>query len=76
MLTSSDLSRIRKDILDSLMLLTEPQQEQVLQFIRALLVQAGGKALLPLAGTIAQDDLALMEKAIAEGCARIERGNW
>lgn len=51
------------------------QQRQVLDFARALsLAQptgVPGAALLPFAGTIEPDDLAIMSQAADEGCKQI-----
>lgn len=71
---------IRRDILKQLDELGSEQQQRVLAFARRL---AGakpsgvrGKDLLRFAGSIGADDLALMSRAIDEGCERIDLNEW
>ena len=56
------------------------QQRKVLEFARTLATRSPrgvpGKSLLHFAGTIEKTDLELMEKAIEEGCERIDENGW
>ncbi len=60
--------------------LSPEQQMKVLAFIRALAEEkpsgVPGSELLRFAGTIDQDGLSEMEKAIAEGCEQVNLNDW
>jgi len=62
-----------QQILQDVQSLSEPQQRQVLDYIRTLqkAPARSGAALVQLAGTIPLDDLRLMERAIEEGCEQV-----
>ena len=73
-------SAVETKVIEQLETLPEDLQRQVLDFVQALqmLARRGvpGKQLLPFAGTIAQDDLALMRQAIGEECERVDLNEW
>ena len=71
---------VEKDLLDELHRLEEDQQRRVLEFARTLanskIVGAPGKSLLRFAGTINQDDLNEIARAIAEDCESVDSREW
>ena len=71
---------IETKVMEQLETLPENLQRQVLEFVQALhvLTPRGvpGKQLLPFAGAIPRDDLALMRQAIGEDCERIDLNEW
>jgi hypothetical protein len=70
----------REAILHELAELPAAQQQEVLEYVRALSSRrpAGveGKSLLKFAGTVPPDDLSLMRQAIAEACEHIDSDEW
>ncbi len=59
--------------------LPEVKQKQVLEFIEKLKGfprGVPGKELLRFAGVISPEDIALMDKAIAEDCERADPNEW
>ena len=73
-------SSVKKEIVEKLDSLAIDEQRRVLDFTRAL---AEGKAegiagrdLLRFAGTIEKGDLAVMERAIEEGCEKVDVNEW
>ena len=56
------------------------QQRQVLAFTRSLArdlpVGISGDQVLRFAGTLTDDDAALFEKSIEQGCERIDGNEW
>ena len=62
-----------QQILQDVQSLSEPQQRQVLDYIRTLqkAPAKSGADLVKLAGTIPVDDLRLIERAIEEGCEQV-----
>ena len=72
---------IERELQEQVSKLPNEQQRRVLDFARSLasLPQSNGgsgEALLRYAGTIEQDDLVIMEQAIAEGCETINPDEW
>lgn len=71
---------IEKQILDRLQNLEESQQLQVLNFAIFLATNrnlgVSGKSLLNFAGSIAEEDLELMTRAIDEECRKIDLDEW
>jgi hypothetical protein len=69
-------SAVATKVMEQLETLPEDLQQRVLEYVSALQMSARrgvpGKPLLPFAGTIAQDDLALMRQAIGEECERVD----
>jgi hypothetical protein len=74
------VSNIETKVLKQLHALPEDLQRQVLEYVRSLRVAAprgvAGNELLPFAGTIPQDDLAMMRQAIGEACERVDANEW
>jgi len=61
--------------------LPSAQQRRVLDFARTLASSShqnggAGQALLHFVGTIEQDDLAIIERAIDEGCETVNPDEW
>ena len=71
---------IQEKLLHQLAQLSADKQQQVLAFAEALASQAPigipGKALLRFAGSINAEDIAIMKRAIHEGCEQIDRNEW
>ena len=72
---------IEREIREQISELPSDQQRRVLDFARLLAAEAGngyptGQALLAYAGTIADDDLAVITKAINEDCETINSDEW
>jgi hypothetical protein len=72
---------IERELQEQISRLPNEQQRLVLDFARSLASLphsngGSGEALLRYAGTIEQDDLAIMEQAIAEGCETINPDEW
>jgi hypothetical protein len=71
---------IEKTIRDQLAQLPVEKQQQVLEFVRALSrdekVGVPGRRLLRFAGIIDRKDLIAIEKAVNEGCERIDANEW
>lgn len=71
---------LEKELHEELAHLPLGQQRQVLDFARALAVTqvrgVAGSKLLPLAGTIAPDDLEAMAVAIQEDCEKVNANDW
>jgi hypothetical protein len=66
---------VQKQLREQLEHLPAEQQHQVLEFARSLVKAKGsgvpGKDLLKFAGTIGAEDLIAIEKAIQEGCEKV-----
>ncbi len=71
---------IKQEILKELDRLSPELQRQVLDFTRALGSSASegvpGKELLRFAGILTPEEAELMERAIEEGCERVDPGEW
>jgi len=71
---------IKREIIEQLDQLPIELQRRVLDFAHALVISAPrgtpGKNLLRFAGMIDEEDLNVMEKAIEEGCERIDESEW
>ncbi len=71
---------IEREIRQQLERLAPEQQRQVLDFARALPAPirpgVSGEVTVHFAGTIPKDDLAIISKAIEEGCERVNPGEW
>jgi len=65
-------------LLHDIQLLSEPQQQQVLAYVRTLqgAPPKSGAAFVQLAGTIPIEELRLMEQAIEEGCEQVDVNGW
>ena len=74
-MATADLSQ---QILHGAQALSESQQRQVLEFIRALhgAPRRSGADFVQLAGTIPIEELRLMEQAIEEGCEQVDPHGW
>ena len=73
-------SVIENELHDAIHQLPLQQQQQVLGYIRSLsavsLQGVPGASLLRFGGTIALDDLALMQQAITVGCETVDEDEW
>ncbi len=71
---------VEKTIHDQLAQLPVEKQQQVFEFVRALSrderLGVPGRRLLRFAGTIDRKDLIAIEKAVNEGCERIDANGW
>lgn len=71
---------LEREILDQVKRLALEQQERVLDFARALESArpsgVPGKSLLRFAGTIAADDLKIMEMALEESAEKVNPNEW
>ena len=71
---------LEREIRQQLERLAPEQQRQVLDFARALpapiIPGVSGEVTVRFAGTIPKDDLAIISKAIGEGCERVNSGEW
>jgi hypothetical protein len=72
-------TNLQGQILSQLNKLSSHEQERVLDFAKALAPSTGnmsGKELLKFQGGISTADLDRMQKAIEEGCERVDKGEW
>lgn len=73
-------STIKDRVIKQIESLPENLQQQVLIFIKSLLIKEqkgiAGKQLLGFAGGIPLDDLTLMQKEIEEGCEKVDVNEW
>jgi hypothetical protein len=71
---------LKEDIHEQVSRLPLEQQQQVLQFVRALATLnvhgVSGKDLLRFAGTIDHEDLMTIEQTIKEGCEWVNLNEW
>ena len=71
---------IEKELHEQLDLLTVEQQRQLLDFARALAQTTPngkpGQTLRRFAGTIPPDDLAVIARAIEDGCEQVNTDEW
>ncbi len=68
---------IRNDLITQIDKLPRDLQLRVLDFVKALSPKGiGGKGLLRFEGTISNEDLRLMTKAIEEGCEKVDINEW
>jgi len=71
---------VKKDIINQIGQLDYEHQKRVLDFARALAVTGpkgvSGKQLLSFAGSIPSDDLKAIEKAIKDGCEKVDLNEW
>ena len=71
---------VEKQLREQLEDLPAEQQHQVLEFARSLVKAKGhgvpGKDLLRFAGAIEAEDLIDIEKAIHEGCEKVNLDEW
>ncbi len=71
---------IEKELREQLNRLPPEQQRQVLDFARALAIKKihgmPGHALRRFGGAISKEDLALVARAIEEGCEQITPDEW
>lgn len=74
------MSTLTAEITEHLATLPVNVQEQILSLVQKLDAEyhrgVQGRSLLPFAGAIPSDDLALMERAIADECERIDTDEW
>jgi dihydroorotase-like cyclic amidohydrolase len=73
------MSQTVKDmIIEQVGRLADPQQRQVLDFVRKLALPAGvlGQDLLRFVGTIDPSDLDAISQAVLEGCERVDLNAW
>ena len=71
---------VQKQLREQLENLPAVQQHQVLEFARSLVKAKGrgvpGKDLLRFAGAIEVEDLIAIERAIHEGCEKVNLDEW
>jgi hypothetical protein len=71
---------IKQEIIDQLDKLPIELQKRVLDFthtlVRSIPRGTPGKDIIRFAGMIDEEDLNIMEKAIEEGCERIDESEW
>ncbi len=72
---------IERELGEQIRKLPSEQRRRVLDFARSLASSAGkqsvsSQALLRFARTIEQDDLAIIEKVIDEGCETVNPDEW
>ncbi len=71
---------VEKDIHEQLSRLPLKQQQQVLEFARALATArihgVPGQNLLHFAGSIDHEDLMIIEQAIKDGCEKVNLDEW
>ena len=67
--------KIRDQILEQVDRLNDPQQRQLLEFARRLAAPAAvpGRDLLRFSGSIDQEDLEAMRRAIEDGCEKVDQ---
>jgi hypothetical protein len=72
------IAGLSKNIEQSLGQLNPYQQKKLLEFIDSLIEKPkkGNQNLLRFAGSIDKADLELMERAISEGCEKIDHNEW
>lgn len=67
-------------VIEQLQALPERQQQQVLVYARSLRAEASlgipGSSLLEFAGAISREELEVMERAIEDGCERVDLDEW
>ena len=72
--------RIEKELHEQITRLKDDEQLRLLEFARSLSDSPGkgeaGKTLLRFAGTIEQDDIVTIGRAIEEGCEIINSNDW
>ena len=73
-------SSFEQELLGEFSKLTPEQQQQVLEYVRALktsrLGGVPGNALFRFAGTIDAQDLEAMAQAIEDGCEQVDLHEW
>jgi len=73
-------SELKNKIVNELDSLNWEQQKKMLDYLMLLklsqLKGTKGKELLVFSGAIGKEDLGTMEKAITEGCEKIEADGW
>lgn len=70
---------VQEEIIKTLHHLDDDQQERVLAYLNALsnsMHGSTGQDLIKIQGTIASDDLSMMQHAIDMECDRIDYGEW
>jgi hypothetical protein len=71
---------IKKEILENLDSIPFEDQKRVLDFIKALaenkMKGVPGRDLLVFSGTIGRSELDTMQKAIEDGCERVDLNGW
>jgi hypothetical protein len=71
---------LKKEIIEELDDLDTKEQRRLLEFAKKLphakIKGVSGESLLSFSGQISIEDLDLMEKAIEEGCERIDLNEW
>jgi hypothetical protein len=69
---------IREQIVEQVDRLNAPQQRQLLEFARRLAAPVGvpGRELLRFSGSVDLGDLEAMQKAIEDGCEKVDSGGW
>mgnify|MGYP001565059199 CR=1 FL=1 len=71
---------IERELREQLDQLAPDKQRQVLNFARTLATEksrgVSGKVLTRFGGTIAKDDLAVIARAIEEGCEQVNPDEW
>jgi len=73
-------ARIKEIIISELDNLNQEQQKSVLDYMLCLKTDSNkgvsGTSLLNFLGSIDQNDLLVMERAITEGCEKVDAGEW
>lgn len=72
-------SEVKKEVLTLMSRLSEKKQREVLEFAKSLRgksVGISGKELLKYAGCLPEEVCDRMEKAIEEGCERVDPDGW
>lgn len=71
---------VQKQLREQLEHLPAAQQQQVLEFARSLVKAKDrgvpGRDLLKFAGAIEAEDITIIEKAIHEGCEKVNPDEW
>jgi len=72
---------IERELQEQVSRLRSDEQRRVLDFARSLASSSqpnggSGKSLLKYAGAIEQDDLAIIEQVIREGCETVNPDEW
>ncbi len=74
------MDTVVNEIVRKLKTLPDHLQRQVLLFVDALQTSAirgtPGQQLLKFAGTISNEDLAIMQQAIYQGCEQVDADEW
>ena len=70
--------RIKDQIVEQVDRLNDPQQRQLLEFARRLAAPTSvpGRDLLRFSGSIDPGDLEAMQKAIEDGCEKVDSSGW